>query len=90
MAGYADPKTKTMTGIICDTCGVVFEKKFKYYSVKFDLVEVDSDRGRNGVVEVDRRNLDLDMCEICTGNLKKRVIELINKREQKGTWTTKS
>lgn len=90
MAGYVDPKSKVTTGIICDTCGMVFEKQFKYYSAKFDFVEVDSTRGKNGIVDVDRRNLDLDICESCMGNIKKRVLELIAKREQKGTWTSKS
>ncbi len=87
MAIYTD-QNKLKIGIYCDFCGTVHKDKFEYYSGKIDLVQVDRGMSKTGVVAVDRRYLDIDICLQCMEKLKKQMIEVINRREKGGTWTT--
>lgn len=84
-------------GIYCDLCGEAFVNKFEYYSARIDLVEVDREVAKQGIKDVDRRNLDLDICIKCMDLLKKKVLDNIAAREKKeedskkkGVWTVKS
>lgn len=74
-------QNKKVDGIICDLCGKVCINKFRYYSAKFDLVEVDKAIGKSGIVQVDRRAMDLDVCEECMNKMKEQVLKLIKSRE---------
>jgi len=81
------------TGICCDLCNMVFTDKFTYYSVKFDKVGVDIGKGQTGPVEVDKRFLDLDVCQSCYESITKTVLSKIEEREKKkggGQWTAKT
>jgi hypothetical protein len=72
---------------------MVFTDKFTYYSVKFDKVGVDIGKGQTGPVEVDKRFLDLDVCQSCYESIKKIVLSKIEEREKKkggGQWTAKT
>lgn len=62
---YNSPASKKATGIICDLCGKIYESKFKYYSGKLDLVEVDAELQKTGIIGVDRQFLDVDFCVMC-------------------------
>jgi hypothetical protein len=88
MVAYIDQVTKKTTGIICDLCGKVSTKKFQYFSGKFDLVEVDCDLQKTGVKNVDIRYMDIDVCSSCMDDYKKKMVEQIAKRQNKGTWST--
>ena len=83
------------TGICCDLCNTVVVDKFTYYSVKFDKVGVDVGKGQTGPVEVEKRHLDLDVCQNCYDNIRKVVLSKIEEREKSkkqggGKWTTKA
>jgi len=80
MVAHVSPNKKT-DGIICDLCSKVYTNKFRYYSAKFDLVEVDKAIGKSGIVQVDRRAMDLDVCEECMNKIKEQVLKLIKSRE---------
>ena len=81
-------QTKNKDGIICDLCGTSSTKEFKYFNMvhihKIDVVV--------GVkMDVDKRMLDLDICESCWNNLFIKVKKVIAKREKMpDEWTTKS
>ena len=83
-------------GICCDLCSSSVRDKFIYYSGKIDMVEVDSAIQKVGVVSIDRRFLDIDICTICFEQLKARMLSVIKNRESKGKeakkeggqWTT--
>jgi len=86
-----DPVSKKDVGIYCDLCGKPYRDKFKYYSAKLDLVEVDSELKKVGVLNVDRRCLDIDICVSCFDNMKSRMMKVIKNRESPGkgkdVWT---
>lgn len=82
--------TDDKKGIMCDTCGDEYREKFIYYSSVFDKVSVDSSQQKVGVVDADKRTLELDMCEKCYGDMTTKVREIINKRESKGSKKGKS
>jgi hypothetical protein len=88
MAIYTDPQNKLKVGIYCDLCGTVSKDKFEYYSGKIDFVQVDRAASQTGIVGVDRRFLDIDLCILCMEKLKKQMLEVINRREKSGTWTS--
>jgi hypothetical protein len=75
-------------GIYCDLCGKLFQDKFIYYSGKIDYVAVDRSAGMANIVSVDRRFLDMDICTDCMEKLKKQMLEIINRRDKSGAWTT--
>jgi len=86
---------KKCVGICCDLCNTVFTDKFIYYSVKFDKVGVDTGKSQTGPVEVDKKFLDLDVCQSCYENIRKNVISKIEERDKgKGKggeqWTAKA
>ena len=86
-------------GVSCDLCGNSIRDKFTYYSGKIDFVEVDSAIQKTGIVSIDRRFLDIDMCNSCFEQLRMRMLSVIKNREIKGKsepkkgedkWETKS
>jgi hypothetical protein len=85
---FCDQKTKQNTGILCDLCGSIRKDKFLYYSVKLDLVEVDKAIGKTGIVNLDRRFMDLDLCQGCANKIIDQVKEVIKKRESGGSWSS--
>lgn len=94
MAVYADNKTKQNIGIICDFCNQIFTQKFTYYSTKVELIEVDSAISKIGVIDVDKRHLELDICPTCMDKMKKTVLDNISKRQGQGqgsgSWSSTS
>jgi len=81
---YSNPVSKKPTGIICDLCGKVYENKFKYYSAKLDLVEVDATIQKTGTVAVDRQCLDVDLCIQCFNTvIRDNVLATIEKQGAK-------
>ena len=85
--------TDDKKGIMCDICGSEHREKFIYYSSVFDKVSVDSAQKKVGVVDADKRTLELDLCEKCYGDMKTKVLEVINKKDKKpkgkGEWSMK-
>lgn len=88
MVVHRDQKTQKNNGVYCDLCGSLHLDRFKYYSMKIDLVEVDRDAGKTGIKNIDRRYLDLDLCESCAQKLFDQVKQQIEKREKGGAWST--
>jgi hypothetical protein len=79
-------------GINCDLCNITFVNKFEYYNAKFDLVVVDKDKCKSGIVNIDRRYLDLDICPKCMEQIIDKVKVVISDREGKKKdekWTAK-
>jgi hypothetical protein len=74
--------TDDKKGVICDLCGEISANKFKYFSAKIDLVEVDGSIGKSGIVDIDRRFLDMDICEKCMEVLKQRMLKVIEKQKK--------
>lgn len=87
MVAYADPQTKKHVGITCDLCGSVYRDKFIYYSAKIDMIEVDSSIQKTGVINIDRRFLDLDYCSACFEKIKQQVLSA-KPKEGDDSWTT--
>ena len=87
---YNDPNTKKAIGVLCDICGKLYKNNFQYYSVKMDLIAVDSEKQQTGPVNIDKRNLDLDLCVDCVEDLKKRVIKtsVIIAERKESQWNT--
>jgi len=56
---------KTKDGILCDWCGASMKRKFIYYSCEFAKVYVDADKKQTGPADVDKKYLNLDICEKC-------------------------
>ena len=94
-------KTMTMTddrrGISCDLCGSEHRDRFEYYSIKIDKVAVDSEVKKTGVINVDRRFLDVDICPSCQEKMTKQMEKVIlmrksktdkDKRNKADEWTT--
>ena len=80
-------QTKDKKGIICDTCGLVAKDKFTYYNV-VQVHKIGVNIGSN--TDVDKRYLDLDICENCWSEILKKVKKVIAKREGlPDEWTTK-
>jgi len=83
-------QTEDKRGIYCDLCGKVFRDQFTYFSGQLDKVQVDT---RSEKLDVDRRFLDIDMCESCHANrIKRPMLKVIREREKnnapgKGKWT---
>ena len=73
--------TKDRQGISCDLCGTEYRNKFEYYSAKIDKAVVDRDLSKTGVVDVDRRHMDLDICTSCWNKIVETVKQVIEKRE---------
>lgn len=80
-------KDKQTDGVICDLCGAVRTEKFIYYSAKLDKVSVDRNSGFSADRDVDRRFLDLDICESCFDQMKKKILDVIN-RKKDSDWST--
>jgi hypothetical protein len=80
-------KDKQTDGVICDLCGAVRTDKFTYYSAKLDRVNVDRNSGFLADRDVDRRFLDLDICESCFDQMKKKILDVIN-RKKDSDWST--
>jgi hypothetical protein len=70
-------------GIVCDKCGKEFKRKFVYYSAEFTKVGVDADVKKAGPVDVDKKYLNLDICEGCYEGLKEACLAVIKSREKK-------
>jgi hypothetical protein len=81
-------ENKRINGIICDLCGKVCVDSFKYYSGKFDYVSVDRNVKQQGVVDVDKRFMDVDFCADCWKELENRMRHTLEKRDKQGNWTT--
>lgn len=82
--------TTDKQGIICDICGSISTKNFKYYSATFDMVEVDCTIKKSGPLNIDRRFLDLDVCVKCMDEIISKVKLGIEKRENKPSWSSGS
>ena len=79
--------TKDSRGIECDLCGSVHKNKFSYYSAKVDKVVVDCDMSQvsdsgSGIVEHDKRFLDIDICDACYNGIIQKMKLIIHRREQ--------
>jgi hypothetical protein len=104
MVAHSDQKSGKLNGIVCDLCGGVYTNQFIYYSAQFDLIEVDVSLGKVqragrdmlGIQNVDFKNLSLDVCNKCMGELIHKVKAQILARSDKkptqggGAWTTKT
>ena len=66
-------------GVICDLCNTVMFNKFRYFDIKFGLIDVDVQNKNSSVV--DKNILNLDVCPGCFEKMKATVIEHIVKRE---------
>ena len=75
-------RTNDKRGIECDLCGAEYKENFIYYSGILDKVDVNAARATS-ITEVDKRFLDIDMCQKCWQDMKERILDVINKREQK-------
>ena len=76
-------QTNDMRGIQCDLCGAEYREQFTYFSGTLDKVDVDGTRSKGEVAEVDKRFLDIDICEKCwLDHIKTKMMEVINKREK--------
>ena len=90
MVAHTNLKTQAHDGIVCDLCGSTLLNKFEYFSVQYTLVEVDCDAQKIGAKRVDPRNLELDICPKCMGDITNQVKKTIEQRENKTSWTTKT
>jgi hypothetical protein len=82
-------KDHQVNGIVCDFCGTVRTDKFTYYSAKLDKVDIDKSSGFSMDRDVDRRFLDLDICEPCFEQMKKKILDVIKKRGSGSSgWST--
>lgn len=77
-------------GIICDLCQMIYSNKFKYYNATFDMIDVDCSLNKASVIDVDKRFLDLDICENCMNEMIEKVKLGIKKRANKSTWSAGS
>jgi hypothetical protein len=75
--------TSDRQGLLCDKCGKELRRKFVYYSVEFTKVGVDADVKQVGPVDVDKKYLNLDICEGCYEDLKAICLAVIKRRERK-------
>jgi ferredoxin len=82
--------TTDRRGISCDLCGAEFRDTFDYYSAKIDKITVDASRQKTGVAEVDRRFMDLDICDGCWEKTVEVVKKVIEARKQKASRAKKS
>ena len=84
--------TKDKRGIECDTCGAEYRENFTYYSCTLDKIDVSAARSSsdNSGSDVEKRFLDLEICEKCWGDMKARMMEIINKREEKAKKAVKN
>ena len=82
-------KEKQVIGISCDFCGNTKVEKFTYYSAKLDKVQVDKVVGFQTDRDVDRRHLDLDICEACFGAMREKILKVIKNRDKnKNKWSS--
>jgi hypothetical protein len=63
-------------GIACDLCGREYKRKFSYYSAEFTKISADAEKKVTGPTEVDKKHLNLDICEICYNSLAQKVVEI--------------
>lgn len=75
--------TSDQKGISCDLCGVDYRDKFEYFSGNLDKVFVDSALQKTGIVDCDRRFLDIDICEKCMNEFMDKMKQVITEREKK-------
>ena len=75
--------TSDRRGISCDLCGSEHRDKFEYYSFKIDKVAVDSEMKKTGVINIDRRFLDVDICPNCQEKMTKQMEKVILMRKSK-------
>lgn len=73
--------TEDRRGIRCDFCGEEYRDEFDYYSLRIDKVVVNSKIQKTGVVSVDRRMLDFDICEKCYQEMIDRARVVIDKEK---------
>lgn len=84
-------QTEDRRGIYCDLCGKPYRDQFSYYSGQLDKVQVDTQRAEK--LDVDRRFLDIDICDGCyASRIKKPMLKVIREREGgkkggKSKWT---
>ena len=76
---------KEKDGIICDLCGAAHLKSFTYYPVKLIRVVVSEHVAKEDhhIQEVDKQYMDLDFCEKCFEEMKKKLLKVIQDRERK-------
>jgi hypothetical protein len=81
-------------GITCDQCGEVFTRKFTYFSCEFTKVLVDAEQKIAGPTEVDKKYLNLDICEKCYEKMKRKCLAIIRdfeaKRQRNSGFTVKA
>ena len=82
--------TSDRRGISCDLCGAEHKDKFEYYSLKIDKIAVDREVQKTGIVDVDRRFLDVDICPSCQENMAKQMENVISMRKSKTDKDTKN
>jgi hypothetical protein len=63
-------------GIGCDLCGREYKHKFSYYSAEFTKISADAEKKMTGPTEVDKKYLNLDICQICYDGFAKKVVEV--------------
>lgn len=83
-------QTSDRLGIGCDLCGTVVKKKFVYYNlVHIHRIRVDT-RVKDGLESVDKRILDIDMCDNCWQEIVGKIKNQIKKRSTAipDEWTT--
>lgn len=73
-------KNSRPVGIRCDFCGKELTLVFKYFNVRYDLIEVDANIKKTGPANVDKRVFELDSCDECVERVKKRFLELNSKK----------
>lgn len=74
--------TKDRRGIYCDLCGSACKDQFEYYSAKIDKVVVDSKIQKTGIVDIDRKFMDIDICPGCWDSILEKMKAVISQRER--------
>lgn len=72
----------TKDGIACDLCGAESRRQFTYYSLEAAKVVVDAEQQRvSKTPDIDRRYLNLDVCERCWEELCAKVLRVVRNKE---------
>lgn len=69
-------QTDDKTGIICDSCGLIYKSEFKYYSFDFKKVEI-YNNNRQSLQQILSLAIDssLDICTGCFEGIKKSIVK---------------
>ena len=74
--------TSDQKGISCDICGVEYRDRFVYFSCRMDKVTVDTSRSHSAITDLDKRNLDVDICDKCYHDIESKMRSVIDRREK--------